>query len=125
MHHGLHERRLRLLRDDGRHARRVQHVLNRLLSEAPLRVESNFATNVLAIHADRQQLPEGGRLAPRVRTGKLPGAIPAIMIEVADTGGTPADLLARVFDPFFTIEEEGRGTGWPSASESSSSATAS
>jgi signal transduction histidine kinase len=79
------------------------------------------------IHADRQHLrqvflnlftnaadamPDGGILTSRVRSGELPGGIPAVVVEVADTGtGIPADLLHRVFDPFFTTKEEGKGTG--------------
>jgi PAS domain S-box-containing protein len=97
------------------------------LRKRQVRVEPDFAANTPPIHADRQQLrqvflnlftnaadamPEGGRLVPRVRTGELPGAIPAIVIEVTDTGGgIPTDLLSRVFDPFFTTKEEGKGTG--------------
>jgi signal transduction histidine kinase len=96
------------------------------LRKRQIRVEPDFAADVPAIHADRQQLrqvflnlftnaadamPEGGRLTPRVRTGELP-AVPAVVIEVADTGGgIPADLLPRVLDPFFTTKEEGKGTG--------------
>jgi signal transduction histidine kinase len=79
------------------------------------------------IFADRQQLrqvllnlftnaadamPRGGRLTPRVQTGELPPARPAVVVEVIDTGsGIPADVLARVFDPFFTTKAEGKGTG--------------
>jgi PAS domain S-box-containing protein len=97
------------------------------LRKRQIRVESDFGAGVPIIHADRQQLrqvflnlftnaadamPGGGRLVPRVRTGALPGSIPAIVIEVTDTGGgIPADLLSRVFDPFFTTKEEGKGTG--------------
>lgn len=97
------------------------------LRKRQIRVESEFATGVPVIHADRQQLrqvflnlftnaadamPRGGRLVPRVRTGELQGAVPAIVIEIADTGGgIPADLLSRVFEPFFTTKEEGKGTG--------------
>ncbi len=97
------------------------------LRKRQIRVEPDFAAEVPPIHADRQQLrqvclnlftnaadamPAGGRLIPRVRTGELSGSVPAVVIEVADTGaGIPADLLARVFDPFFTTKDEGKGTG--------------
>jgi PAS domain S-box-containing protein len=97
------------------------------LRKRQIRVEPDFAPGVGPIHADRQQLrqvllnlftnasdamPGGGQLTPRIRSGELPGGVPAVVVEVADSGeGIPADLLARVFDPFFTTKEEGKGTG--------------
>jgi len=102
-------------------------LLSHLLRKWKIRVETEFARGVPAIHADRQHLrqvflnlftnatdamPEGGRLISRVRTGELAGGVRAVVIEVSDTGeGIPADLLPRVFDPFFTTKEEGKGTG--------------
>jgi two-component system, LuxR family, sensor kinase FixL len=92
-----------------------------------IRIEPDFARAVPMIYADRQQLrqvflnlftnaadamPTGGRLMPRVRTGELPEAQPAVVVEVADTGvGIPAEYLARVSEPFFTTKEDGKGTG--------------
>jgi PAS domain S-box-containing protein len=97
------------------------------LRKRQVRVETDFAPGVPVIHADRQQLrqvflnlftnaadamPEGGRLTPRVRPGALPPDRPAVVIEVIDTGGgIPAELLARVCEPFFTTKDEGKGTG--------------
>jgi len=97
------------------------------LRKQRVRVDVEFAAGVPPLHADRQQLrqvflnlftnaadamPVGGRLTPRVRPGALPGGVPAVVIEVTDTGaGIPAELLSRVFDPFFTTKEEGKGTG--------------
>ncbi|HJZ58074.1 MAG TPA: ATP-binding protein [Gemmataceae bacterium] len=97
------------------------------LRKRQIRVEPEFAQSVPAIHADRQQLrqvllnlftnaadamPGGGRLIPRVRPGVMFEARPAVVIEVADTGGgIPPDLLARVCEPFFTTKDEGKGTG--------------
>jgi PAS domain S-box-containing protein len=92
-----------------------------------IRVEPQFARDVPTIYADRQQLrqvflnlftnaadamPSGGRLMPRVRTGVLPESLPAVVVEVADTGvGITPEHLARVCEPFFTTKEEGQGTG--------------
>ncbi len=97
------------------------------LRKRRVQVEPEFDHRVPTIHADRQQLrqvflnlftnaadamPDGGRLIPRVRLGELPGAVPAVVVEVADTGsGIPSELLHRVFEPFFTTKEEGKGTG--------------
>jgi PAS domain S-box-containing protein len=92
-----------------------------------IEVAAEFHPAVPDIFADRQQLrqvllnlftnagdamPDGGRLTPRVRPGRLPPDRPAVAIEVTDTGtGIPAAVLPRVFDPFFTTKEEGKGTG--------------
>jgi signal transduction histidine kinase len=97
------------------------------LRKRRIRVEPDFAPDVPPIYADRQHLrqvflnlftnaadamPEGGRLVPRVRTGELPVARPAVVIEVADTGvGIHPAHLHRVTEPFFTTKEEGKGTG--------------
>jgi signal transduction histidine kinase len=97
------------------------------LRKRQIRVETDFAPGVPPIYADRQHLrqvflnlftnaadamPHGGRLVPRVRSGELPGPVPAVVVEVADTGvGIHPDHLPRVTDPFFTTKEEGKGTG--------------
>jgi PAS domain S-box-containing protein len=97
------------------------------LRNRSIRAATIFARGVPLICADRQQLRQvflnlftnaadamldGGVLAPHVRVGELPGNIPAVVIEVNDTGsGIPANVLPKVFDPFFTTKEEGKGTG--------------
>jgi signal transduction histidine kinase len=86
-----------------------------------------FEPGVPVIQADRQQLrqvllnlftnaidamPNGGRLTPRVRTGRLGDGRPGVVLEVEDSGcGIPADVLPQVTEPFFTTKAEGRGTG--------------
>ncbi|HSQ56502.1 MAG TPA: ATP-binding protein [Gemmata sp.] len=92
-----------------------------------IKVVPDYEPSLPDIYADRQQLrqvflnlftnaadamPGGGQLVPRVRCGELPGFVPAVVIEVCDTGtGIATEHLPRVFDPFFTTKEEGKGTG--------------
>ncbi|MEZ5354854.1 MAG: HAMP domain-containing sensor histidine kinase [Bryobacteraceae bacterium] len=60
----------------------------------------------LAVNA-RDAMPEGGRLHLAVRTGR-----PTVELVVADDGpGIPAELLGRIFEPFFSANPSGRGTG--------------
>jgi len=79
----------------------------------------------LWVQADRQQLrqvflnlftnaadamPHGGTLT--VRTWRDAGAPPQAWIEISDTGqGIPAEVLARIWEPFYTTKAEGKGTG--------------
>jgi signal transduction histidine kinase len=90
-------------------------------------VVPEFHPDVPPIYADRQRLRQvllnlftnasdamrkGGLLTARVRPGRLPPDVPAVVVEVADTGtGIPTDVLPHVFDPFFTTKAEGKGTG--------------
>lgn len=49
---------------------------------------------------------------PRRRQGEEIPAGDYVKIEVTDTGtGIPADILERIFDPFFSTKEAGSGTG--------------
>jgi len=70
----------------------------------------------------RDAMPSGGTLTLRAAnrpldavgaasvTGTRPG--PYLVIEVSDTGtGIPPAILARIWEPFFTTKEPGRGTG--------------
>jgi signal transduction histidine kinase len=57
----------------------------------------------------RQSMPDGGKISVRTwTTGDR------VKIEVADTGqGIPADVLPRIFDPYFTTRDQGTGLGLP------------
>ncbi|HWA10070.1 MAG TPA: response regulator [Opitutaceae bacterium] len=70
----------------------------------------------------RDAMPDGGTLTLRARNRQLddlsaaaiPGLSPGpfLAFEVADTGtGIPPAVLTRIWDPFFTTKEAGRGTG--------------
>jgi len=75
----------------------------------------------LAVNA-RDAMPDGGQLI--IRTSNVPAAEMArhtdegtagadhVLIEVVDTGtGIPPDVLEKIFEPFFSTKEVGRGTG--------------
>jgi two-component system, cell cycle sensor histidine kinase and response regulator CckA len=75
----------------------------------------------LCINA-RDAMPHGGVLRLRARNElisdararELPGGSAGqfLVIEVADSGtGIPPDVLARIWEPFFTTKAEGKGTG--------------
>lgn len=66
-------------------------------------------------------LPEGGRVT--IRSARIQGEearalcrrlpdLPMVQVEVTDTGpGIPADLRARIFQPFFSTRAQGMGLG--------------
>jgi PAS domain S-box-containing protein len=74
----------------------------------------------LAVNA-RDAMPRGGRLAIRTQNvtsdprgaalaARPPG--PQVMLAVSDTGcGMSGEVKARIFEPFYTTKEMGRGTG--------------
>ena len=75
----------------------------------------------LAVNA-RDAMPDGGKLT--VRTANVTAdeaaqlaykGMPAadyVRIEVSDTGtGIPADIVDKIFEPFFSTKEVGKGTG--------------
>jgi PAS domain S-box-containing protein len=90
-------------------------------------VVRTFAPDVPVVLADRQQLrqvllnlfinasdamPQGGALTIHIATGALNGGETAVVTEVADTGdGIPAEVLPRIWEPFYTTKPEGKGTG--------------
>jgi two-component system cell cycle sensor histidine kinase/response regulator CckA len=75
----------------------------------------------LAVNA-RDAMPEGGKLTVRTanvtsdESGRLSyKGMPAaeyVRIDVTDTGtGIPADIVDKIFEPFFSTKEVGKGTG--------------
>ena len=85
------------------------------------RVQVQQALTNLVINA-RDAMPDGGRLtiglarktiAPRDRMlFERVGPGEWIVLSVSDTGmGIPADVLPRIYEPFFTTKETSRGTG--------------
>jgi two-component system, cell cycle sensor histidine kinase and response regulator CckA len=75
----------------------------------------------LAVNA-RDAMPEGGKLT--VRTANVPAdesksfpskGMPAadyVLVEVSDTGaGIPAQIIDKIFEPFFSTKDVGKGTG--------------
>ncbi len=69
----------------------------------------NLATNA------RDAMPHGGHLQLGMTlepTGTGRDSRPSVLISVVDDGeGIPAEVLPRVFEPFYTTKELGRGTG--------------
>jgi two-component system NtrC family sensor kinase len=56
-----------------------------------------------------EAMPKGGRIDVRTGLAKERGMV---RIEVADTGtGIPDEILSRIFDPFTSTKEEGKGVG--------------
>ncbi len=60
----------------------------------------------LILSAMNMTLQENRRISPDARSG------PHVLIRVTDTGcGMSADVIERIFDPFFSTKEVGKGTG--------------
>ncbi len=75
----------------------------------------------LAVNA-KDAMPDGGRLTVRTKNvtereslklrnlSVLPGEY--VLIEVEDTGsGMPPEIMAKIFEPFFSTKDVGKGTG--------------
>jgi two-component system, cell cycle sensor histidine kinase and response regulator CckA len=70
----------------------------------------------------RDAMPAGGRLTIRTRNISVRDSLKLasqnvssgeyVLTEVEDTGtGMPADVVAKIFEPYFTTKEVGKGTG--------------
>ena len=114
----------------------LAHLLNRLVGER-VRLQLSHAEGLGAIRADRRQLEQvlmnlvvnardamadGGTIRlhseavtlhePMVRDRATVPAGDYALIRVSDTGvGIPEDLLAKIFEPFYTTKKVGEGTG--------------
>ena len=85
------------------------------------------ASNLYSVYADpgqleqivinlvinsRDAMPEGGRIAIDLRNAMGEGEEPLICLTVTDSGvGIPEGDLDRIFEPFYTTKEHGKGTG--------------
>ena len=104
------------------------------LAGSNVRCETRFETDIPNVEIDRGQvtqviqnvlvnaahaMPIGGviRVHGRTVSGRGPGAVPAqqgkfVRVSIADDGmGIPREHLRRVFDPYFSTKEKGRGLG--------------
>jgi len=114
----------------------VSELLRRLIGERitlevqhardlwPVKVDVNQFEQVivnLVVNA-RDAMPGGGTLT--LRTANVPASATAaygagdlaaadyVLVEVEDTGsGIPADIIDKIFEPFFSTKEVGKGTG--------------
>jgi PAS domain S-box-containing protein len=80
--------------------------------------ELELALVNIAVNA-RDAMPDGGQITltarnVRLKPGSAAGALEGefVALAIIDTGsGMPADVLARVFEPFYTTKPVGKGTG--------------
>ncbi|MFH1468041.1 MAG: ATP-binding protein [Pseudomonadota bacterium] len=107
----------------------IEPMLRRLIGEEiALTIERGALRDV--VRADRGQLelvllnlvvnardamPDGGRIALRTSNfahGSVTHKPSRVLLEVEDTGvGMSDEVLARMFEPFYTTKEPGKGTG--------------
>ena len=72
----------------------------------PLMLQQAFLNIVLNAE---QAIGMNGRIEIRTTLVENP---PRVLVEIRDTGpGLPAEVLPRIFEPFYTTKEVGKGTG--------------
>ncbi len=80
-----------------------QNPLPQVMADAPLLHQSFLNIFINAMQA----MPEGGRIRVAIRAE---GA--RVVVDIDDDGqGIPADLLDKIWDPFFTTKDKGSGLG--------------
>ncbi|WNG51688.1 hypothetical protein F0U60_51970 [Archangium minus] len=97
---------------DARRSVQVTRALDPNLPEAPLDAQllhlalSNLFTNAL------QAMPHGGSLQVELGRGEARGSTPQARVSITDTGsGIVPDVMARMFEPFYTTKAAGTGLG--------------
>jgi signal transduction histidine kinase len=114
--HELDKKNIRLVKDLSRDG----HLI-RLDAEKICQVFVNLMLNAIHATPDEgtitvtthvQMITEHDTSKSYVAGGKLEIGDRVIIVEIADTGhGIPDDQLVKVFDPFFTVNPSGKGTG--------------
>ena len=81
------------------------------LNQVFMNVLSN-AIDALEIESESASYSDTGQITITTALGKLDAKVPSVVIRIADNGlGIPAEVLAQIFNPFFTTKPVGKGTG--------------
>jgi signal transduction histidine kinase len=116
--------------------REVVGLTEHQIAKERIKVRTEFQPDLPAIQGDSNQLeqaflnivinawhamPAGGTLTLRTRSTPVANRLPrpgrvatpeGVEVSISDTGvGIPAEVLPRIFDPFFSTKGVGKGTG--------------